>query len=68
MILSGDVRVRGAASLPGGQLVDITAAVFGPDDDFVCGDELSSGPGLVVVTGHRAEQRVVTCIKHLTHI
>lgn len=52
--------------VPGWQLVDITAAVFGPDDDFVSGDELPSGPGLVAVTGHGAEQRVVACIKHLT--
>lgn len=50
--MSSDVRARGAASLPGGQLVDVTAAIFGPDDDFVCGDELPSSPGLVVVTGH----------------
>lgn len=53
--------------LPGGQLVDVTAAVFGPHDDFVGGDELPSGPGLVVVAGHRAEQRVVARIKYLTH-
>lgn len=38
--------------LPGGQLVDVAAAVLRPDDDSVCGDELSSGPGLVALTGH----------------
>ncbi len=57
----------GAAALPGRQLVDVTAAVFSPDDDFVCSNELSSGPWLVIVTRHWAEQRVVPCIKHLTH-
>ena len=53
-------------TLPGGKLVDVTVAVFGPDDDLVCSDELPSSPDLVVVTGHRAEQRVVTCIENLT--
>lgn len=56
----------GAVSLPGGKLVDVTVAVFGPDDDLVGSDELPSSPDLVVVTGHRAEQRVVTCIEDLT--
>lgn len=59
-------RKGGAVSLPGGKLVDVTVAVFGPDDDLVCSDELPSSPDLVVVTGHRAEQRVVTCIEDLT--
>lgn len=63
----GVYTISRAAGLPGGQLVDVTAAVFGPDDNFVGGDELSSSPGLVVVAGHRAEQRVVACVKHLTH-
>lgn len=53
--------------LPGGQLVDVTAAVFGPDDNFVGGDELSSGPGLIIIAGHWAQQWVVACVKHLTH-
>lgn len=56
---------QGPVRLPGGQLVDVTAAIFGPNDDFVCSDELSSGPGLIVFTRHWAEQRVVGCIKHL---
>lgn len=49
-LLSSDVTAGRAAGLPGRQLVDITAAIFGPDDDFVCGYELTSSPGLVALT------------------
>ena len=52
-------------SSPGGELVDVAAALFGPDDDLVCGDEVPASPGLVVLTGHGAQQGVIACVKHL---
>lgn len=55
----------GGLPLPGGQLVDVTATVLGPDDDFVRGDELAAGPHLLALAGHRAEQRVVGSVEHL---